>query len=401
MSNWAATLEFIYTRKHLFLNEFDRQVKNLTLARSSSGAETEDSPQLKDVSPQPKEVSQRKHEFINLLDYLIEGRNGAGYSAFSSQELPPEPSEVRIWLRIILAVLHAHGWHENSKEPENIKEHENMVQRLIEAVYLYAWKRQEEMLQKRFQLQEQKLMAGIVAAQENERKRLARDIHDEVIQLLASSIVRLQIVQHSGIGSEEQSQSLKDLYFELREIEHLIREAVQAYRLVSVDMDSFWLTQAGFFPTLRAYLRSYESKTGIKTNLKIEGEENGLERTVGITIFRVIQEGLQNVRKHSRASAATVELGVNAHDIMLTLSDNGQGFDPNQVKAQDFRTVSCLTYFGLFSMEQRVKLLGGVFAIHSEPGVGTVIKVQAPSQGATLPESKQVKRGSPWIKSKY
>ncbi|GAB6171139.1 two-component sensor histidine kinase DegS [Paradesulfitobacterium aromaticivorans] len=382
MSSWATTLELLKSKKHLFLNEFDRNVRNLTSSGTYAGKETE--------------VFQRKNEFIRLLDYLIEADHASLHLlSIRSEESPPEPNEVRLWLGIILTVLRP-LWQQEEIESTD---QEIRVLRLAETVYLYAWRRHEEQLSRRFQLQEQKLMAGIVAAQENERKRLARDIHDEVIQLLASSILRLQIIQHAGPGHE--GQDLKDLYFEIREIEQLIRESVQAYRLVSVDMDSFWLNQAGFFPTLRAYIRSYETKTGIKARLKIEGEEYGLERTVGIAIFRVIQEALQNVRKHAQATTATVEIELNSQDAYLLIADNGKGFDLDLVKTKDFRTVSCISYFGLFSMEQRIKLLGGVFEISSKPGEGTRINVKAPSQGAKLPDSKQVKRGSPWIKLKY
>ncbi|KUO71321.1 MAG: hypothetical protein APF81_19180 [Desulfosporosinus sp. BRH_c37] len=302
---------------------------------------------------------------------------------------PPKLEEMQFWMEIIITCL-LRRLEKDGNDANLIQEIHSKV---IMGINIIIWHYREDQLLKDFHNQEQKLMAGIVAAQENERKRLAWDLHDGVIQSLASILLRLQIVEHSTNNDSE-------LNFELKEIEQLVRETVQACRLVSVDMDSFWLTKAGYFPTLRAYLRTYENKTALKVNLEVYGEGGPIDKSVEIAIFRVLQEALQNIRKHAEAKSVDIHIEIDQQNVTFNIKDDGKGFDFATVKGEDYRNISNAANFGLFSIEQRVKLLGGTFNIKTAPNEGTLITVCVPCCGHEKSGMSSQKRGSPWIRSR-
>jgi len=334
---------------------------------------------LGDINPSPRSLNNYGKKSVQYRERYIEN---------SLYLDPPKFEEVQEWMEIIITCLQQRL----EKDGSNATLSQEISLKVMMAVNDITWHYREQHLSKDFQHQEQKLMAGIVAAQENERKRLAWDLHDGVIQSLASILLRLQIVEHSNSGDAE-------LNFELKNIEELVRDTVQACRLVSVDMDSFWLTKAGYFPAMRAYIRTYENKTELKVNLKVCGEEKLIDKSVEIALFRVLQEALQNIRKHAEAKSVDIHIEIDQHNVTFSIKDDGKGFDLATIKS-NYNNVSCATYFGLFSIEQRVRLLGGTFNINTVPCKGTSITVCFPCYGHEKLGMNLAKRGSPWIRSK-
>lgn len=395
MFNVTQVAQLLKEEKEALLKEYDHRIKDkLNMAQ---------------ISRIPMWFEPRRRIFENLIDDLIVvlavdrpfpmstinsyRKSRVQYpERFTTKVLLgdlPKFEEAQEWMEIIITFL----LRRFEKQGNQVDLSQEIPLKVIMAINEITWYYREYQLTKDFQHQEQKLMTGIVASQENERKRLAWDLHDGVIQSLASILLRLQIVNNSINKDGE-------LNFELKEIEQLVRETIQACRLVSIDMDSFWLTKAGYFPTLRAYIRTFKNKTGLKVDLKVCGEEKVIDKSVEIALFRVLQEALQNIKKHADAKSIDINIEIDQHNVIFSIKDDGKGFDLATVKKEDYRNVSCSAHFGLFSIEQRVKLLGGTFNIKTVPSEGTLITVSVPCYGYKRQGMNLPKRGSPWIRSR-
>lgn len=240
---------------------------------------------------------------------------------------------------------------------------------------------------------ESRLLTAIVAAQENERKRLAVTLHDDVVQSLAGILFRIQSLRNYVYKGDNDN-----LLQEIVEVEELFRKNIQKCRLVSFDMDSFWLEKAGFIPTLKSHIRDFENNSGIKVLLKSQEAADNIPRLAQTHLFRVIQEALNNAKNHSEATEITIHLLLAKEEVELTILDNGQGFVLNN----SFWDELGVNHFGLLSIEQRSKLLGGTFRIETAPGCGTNLYVKIPinqDKADHIKINKGEMRISPWIKS--
>lgn len=203
----------------------------------------------------------------------------------------------------------------------------------------------------------------ITRAQENERKRIAQELHDETIQMLVAISRRLEGLM--GIP-QEWSQLLP----RLQQLQELVRGTMQDLRPPVLD-------DLGLVAGLRALMDDLMEADGTKLELFVTGEVHPLTSEEELTLFRIAQEALNNVCRHAGASRAWVALEFRPGALRMTIQDDGCGFDAPE-RVEEHLTTGRL---GLVGMHERARLLGGTLLIRSAPGGGTTITVDVPVQG--------------------
>ncbi len=208
----------------------------------------------------------------------------------------------------------------------------------------------------------------ITRAQEEERERIARELHDDTIQYLVVLARQLDdLANSSKTMSKEDKASLENL----RQQTNSIMEGV---RRLSHDLRPATLDRLGLVPALEWLASSIEKLSGIDVKVEKSGTERWLPGEVELVMFRIAQEALSNVRRHSRANNAEVMVEFDDKKVRMTISDNGKGFALPE-KMGDLLKRGKL---GLAGMQERIQLLNGSLKIESEPGKGATVTVEAP-----------------------
>jgi len=213
----------------------------------------------------------------------------------------------------------------------------------------------------------QQLGVRIIKAQEEERKRVARDIHDGPAQSLANLVLRLEICERLLNVDTGRAKG------ELQELKGLVRGNLQEIRRIIFDLRPMTLDDLGLVPTLRRLLGDFGDKHKIAISLELTGEEKRFRPAVEITIFRLIQEALQNVRKHSMATQVLIRIEPSADKVRTTVKDNGRGFSVEQISVSNHPNS-----YGLVSMRERAELVNGTVEVKSSPGQGTEVVITIP-----------------------
>ncbi len=204
-----------------------------------------------------------------------------------------------------------------------------------------------------------------VATQE-ERSRIAREIHDGVAQSLAFCAIRLDVVERQIATQPEKA------VLEVRAASALLREQIREVRRSIFALRPIDLERYGLLETVRRYVLDFGEQNSVRTHLNVEGEVS-LAPGDEAVIFRILQESLNNVAKHARASSVDVTLRGGAK-VSLNVQDDGQGFDPAQVSGR----VSSAGGLGLTQMRERIETRGGLYRVVSEPGRGTRVEATLP-----------------------
>jgi len=208
----------------------------------------------------------------------------------------------------------------------------------------------------------------VIRAQEEERRRLAREIHDGPAQLLNSVVLRINVCLKLF------DTDLQRLGEELNQLKELVRLSLQDVRKIIFDLRPMALDDLGLLPALRAFLKDYQARFGIETDFAAFGNERRFDSAFEIAIFRLVQEALNNVYKHSGATRVWVKVDTSGgQEIRLTVRDDGSGFDPDKL-----RQAQAGTKFGLVGMRERTELLGGSMEILSAPGQGARLNFTFP-----------------------
>lgn len=205
----------------------------------------------------------------------------------------------------------------------------------------------------------------IIEAQEEERKRLSREIHDGPAQMLANVMMRSDLVEKvfRERGTEE---GLK----EIRSLKTMVRDALYEVRHIIYDLRPMALDDLGLVPTLKKYLQTVEEyNQSAKVTFTNIGVEKRIPEKLEAAMFRLIQEAVQNAFKHSEASHIHVKLELNKDNIIAIIKDDGKGFDISKKIEGSY---------GLIGMRERVDLLNGELTIDSKIGFGTVILIRVP-----------------------
>jgi signal transduction histidine kinase len=217
------------------------------------------------------------------------------------------------------------------------------------------------------------LLEKIITAQEDERQRLARELHDEAGQALTSLKFSLRNLEQSDNPSEakNQLQALRDLTGQIQDDLHDL-----ALELHPPALDELGLTSA-----LRNFIARFTSPTSLSVNFQTLGlgsEENGSEmripKQVEVAAYRMIQEALTNTARHANADHVSIMLEHQENQIMIIVDDDGQGFDIQEV----LKSHSMRNHLGIYGMQERVELLGGVFTVESQAGEGTTVFARIP-----------------------
>lgn len=210
------------------------------------------------------------------------------------------------------------------------------------------------------------LSSQLMNAKEEERKRISRELHDSVGQYLSSIKFNVENIISQMEKDSSSTTSLKAL----KDSIPIIQATVEEVRRISMDLRPSILDDLGILATISWFCREYQSVfSNIKVNQKIALEEEDIPGHLKIIIFRIIQESLNNVAKHSQADTVDILLIKRNTTIDLTISDNGIGFDVQEkLMSEDYNRG-----LGLASMEERSELSGGCFSIDSVKGLGTLI----------------------------
>lgn len=212
----------------------------------------------------------------------------------------------------------------------------------------------------------QQLGWWVVQAQEEERKRVAREIHDGPAQSLANIVLRLEYCEKLW------EVDLSRVRQELAELKEVARSNLQDIRKIIFALRPMALDDLGLVPALKRFTADFAEKYGLPVHLTILGQERRLKPYLEVAVFRVIQEALNNVYKHAQASQATVKLEMAPLMLTAITRDNGVGFNVEEVLATPHDR------YGLTSMRERVEMLDGKLMIRSSPGKGTEVVVQIP-----------------------
>lgn len=223
-------------------------------------------------------------------------------------------------------------------------------------------------VEKRMQENLHFLLQQITRAQEEERKRMARELHDDTIQAL---VVLSQQIYDLASSEKELSQSA---ILHLEDLRRQVNQIIQGLRRLSQDMRPAALNRLGLLPVLRRQASDMTEYSGVAIEVKVHGAERRLPDEVELVLFRIVQEALRNVLKHAQATSAEITVEFAQGKTIINVSDNGKGFDASQA-------VSDLPRYGklgLAGMEERAKLLGGTLMVKSEPGKGTTLTAELP-----------------------
>jgi signal transduction histidine kinase len=207
--------------------------------------------------------------------------------------------------------------------------------------------------------------AGLIEAQEEERRRLARDIHDGPAQLLANVVFRIDVAQTLLAGDADRARA------ELEQLKQLVRHSLQDVRKIIFDLRPLALDDLGLVPALRSYVGGLQEKAGLRVDLRVDGEPRRLPTAHEVALFRLVQEALHNVRKHAGTDAAEVDVEFLPGEVRVMVTDHGRGFDPAEAGGATDR-------LGLRSMRERAELFGGGLELRSTPGRGTVLSARVP-----------------------
>lgn len=214
--------------------------------------------------------------------------------------------------------------------------------------------------------QHQLMGLKIIQAQEEERKRVAREIHDGPAQSMANVVLRSEIVERML-----KNERILEAQMELHELKEMVRLSLADVRRIIFDLRPMALDDLGLVPTLQKYIQTCEERIESSIDLVVFGVEPPLRSSVKAAIFRLVQECLNNVEKHARATSVQVKLEFVQDSLSLVVKDDGVGFDLEQ------RMMGGGS-FGLLGMKERVQLLEGSVEVQSAPNEGTKVIFQIP-----------------------
>ncbi len=210
------------------------------------------------------------------------------------------------------------------------------------------------------------LLRRVVAAQESERQRIARELHDETGQSLTALGLGLRGV------TTQMRQDVEKAAANLRQLERMVGASIDELQHIIGDLRPSHLDDLGLAAALRWYCNELQNRTPLKLSIDIQGESRELSAEVKTAIFRIAQEALSNVLRHSKADRAKVLLCFQAADVLLRVEDDGIGFDATKLSNP------VRPSWGLLGMEERATLLGGSLTLHSAPGAGVQIEAIIP-----------------------
>ncbi|MBI4759391.1 MAG: HAMP domain-containing protein [Chloroflexi bacterium] len=215
------------------------------------------------------------------------------------------------------------------------------------------------------------LLDKVIVAQEEERKRVARELHDDTGQAISSLMIGLKVASETSTAEEMRER--------LGELRGIAAQTLAGVRDLARELRPSLLDDLGLTAALERYLLAYRARFGLEVDLQVTGfaDSERLPPQAEITLYRIVQEALTNVAKHAQAGNVSVVVERRAHSVIALVEDDGLGFDVHQVLSSPIEERK----LGLYGMQERASLLGGRLVLESGPGRGTTVQVEIPLKG--------------------
>ena len=222
---------------------------------------------------------------------------------------------------------------------------------------------------------------GVIRVQEEERARISRELHDGIGQILTALRINIE-----SLFPEIENLLTPASREKLLEVKKHAEQAVEDVRELSRLLRPRMLDDLGLLPTLRWYVRTFSERTGIHVTFDNKESTDSLDPDIESMLFRITQEALTNIVKHSQSKSAIVRLDCQKKSIQLEIQDYGIGLKTNQPTQSEFTKGS-----GIPGIRDRVSLWGGEFSIRSQAGKGTILRIMIPIE--TSGKSRKTRRG--------
>jgi len=216
------------------------------------------------------------------------------------------------------------------------------------------------------------LAAKVLKIQDDERRRIARDLHDGVGQTLAGALMAVAQARSAGA-------TLPACESALRHAEDLLQHGIREVRTVSHLLHPPLLDESGLVSAIRWYVEEFSKRSRVTVTLELDEDGDRLTQEIKTAVFRIVQEALTNVYRHSQAQVARIEIKCDERCLQLRIKDNGHGIPASMVPMAPNRKIGV----GLASMRERATLLGGTFGIQSDTE-GTTLSVSIPIPEVSL-----------------
>ena len=213
------------------------------------------------------------------------------------------------------------------------------------------------------------LMDAVIEAQEAERSRLAREVHDGPAQALSNAIFQVEHVERIVESDPALARA------EMRYLRDMLRRQLGEVRAVVSQLRPPLLDEIGLNGSILDAVEHIQTLTGLPIGTALDADTDALSGGTATVVLRVVQEALQNVHKHAAASSASVATRIEGADWIVEATDDGRGFDPGAVAARGRRS------YGLQFMRERAELIGAELAVRSRPDGGTVVRLAIPTPG--------------------
>ncbi len=239
-----------------------------------------------------------------------------------------------------------------------------------------------KLLEKSLQMQEElrHLSRKLLSVQEEERRKISRELHDVIAQTLTGINVRLAALKMASISG------IKELQKKIASTQKLVEKSVDIVHRFARELRPTVLDDLGLIPALQSFMKSFMEDTGVRVTLKVFAGIELLDNARRTMLYRVAQEALTNVARHAKASRVEVSLQELKNVIRMEIIDNGQGFEVN-----DNAPAKKGNRLGFLGMRERVEMVGGTFCVESAAGQPTTIRIEIPSDknmGINAPKKK-------------
>jgi len=247
-----------------------------------------------------------------------------------------------------------------------LAEERDLINSLADSLAIYLNRRHAEQALVAAHTRMQALSQQLMTVQEDERRRLAMDLHDEIGQALTAVKMNLQTMLRLGQSSDMSA---------LKDSADIIEQTLQHVRALSLDLRPSLLDDLGLGPAVRWHAARQAERAGWTIDVAVEEPLPELPQSIATACFRVVQEALTNIMRHSQATTVRVALQREHGELVLVIRDNGVGFDVQQALVKAAREGQSM---GLIGMQERIRSLNGSIVIRSEPHHGTEVRVRVP-----------------------
>ncbi len=278
-----------------------------------------------------------------------------------------EPKSTTVRLRSIIKVL-SERTKELAASNENLETEISCREKVEDALRLSEQTSSKLLLHsKRLQEELRQFSRRLLLLQEEERKRISRELHDVVAQALAALHVRLSSVK------VQTTANAKDLQKQIAATQRLVRDSVDVVQRFAQELRPAALDDLGLLPALRSYVRGIELETGVEMGVKSSQTVEKLAVEEKTVLYRIVQESICNILQHAKATKVSILFTHNAKLLTMKIHDNGIGFQVERCSS-----VKNHAHLGLLGMRERVEMVNGTFCIDSAPGKETTIQVTLP-----------------------